>query len=139
MNALVQQAVEHWKFVAPVLTKPSNEAEYQALVNALDELLDIAGDDEAHPLAGLLDYVGDLVSEYEQRLHPLATTPNEPKELLRFLMAQHGLTQSDLPEVGNQSVISGLLSGARGFNLRHIEALNKRFGVGAGVFLSVRG
>ena len=135
MNALVKQAIDHWQFVAPVLTKPTNDSEYDALVTTLNDLLDVAGDDESHPLSSLMDYVGDLVSEYEQAHHPIATTPTEPKEILRFLMTQHGLKQSDLPEVGNQSIISGLLSGARPFNLRHIEALKKRFGVSAELFI----
>ena len=135
MNALVKQAIAHWQFVAPVLTKPTNEHEYEALVATLNDLLDIVGDDESHSLSSLMDFVGDLVSEYEQVHHPIAITPTEPKEILRFLMAQHGLKQGDLPEVGNQSIISGLLSGARPFNLRHIEALKKRFGVGADLFV----
>jgi HTH-type transcriptional regulator/antitoxin HigA len=135
MNALVKQAIEHWQFVAPILTKPTNEIEYDALVNAMDDLLDVAGDDESHPLSGLIDYMGDLVSDYEQRLHPIAQIPSEPKEILRFLMEQHHLKQSDLPEVGNQSVVSGLLSGQRSFNLRHIESLTKRFGVSAELFI----
>ena len=135
MNALVKQAVKHWQYVAPILTKPTNEIEFDALVSAMDDLLDVAGDDESHPLSGLIDYLGDLVSEYEQRQHPIAKTPSEAKEILRFLMAQHHLKQSDLPEVGNQSIISGLLSGQRAFNLRHIEALTKRFGVSAELFI----
>jgi HTH-type transcriptional regulator/antitoxin HigA len=50
-------------------------------------------------------------------------------------MEQHGLSQSGLPDVGNQSVISMLLSGTRQLNVRQINALSKRFGVPAGVFL----
>ena len=135
MNALVKEAIEHWRFVAPILIKPTNDSEYDALVNTLNDLSAVAGDDELHPLSSLLDYVGDLVSEYEHIHHPISTTPNDPKEILRFLMDQHGLKQSDLPEVGHQSIISGLLSGSRPFNLRHIEALTKRFGVSAELFI----
>jgi HTH-type transcriptional regulator/antitoxin HigA len=49
-------------------------------------------------------------------------------------MEEHGLKQSDLPEVGNQSVVSQILSGARELNVRQINALAKRFNVPAGVF-----
>jgi HTH-type transcriptional regulator / antitoxin HigA len=49
-------------------------------------------------------------------------------------MKEHGLSQADLPEVGNQSVISMLLSGARNLNIRQIRALSKRFAVPATVF-----
>lgn len=42
-------------------------------------------------------------------------------------MAEHGLTQKDLPEVGTQSVLSELLSGKRRLNLRQVKALAERF------------
>ena len=48
---------------------------------------------------------------------------------LAFLMEQHGLRQSDLPEVGAQSVVSAVLSGKRELNLRQTQALARRFGV----------
>ena len=50
-------------------------------------------------------------------------------------MQQHHLTQSDLPEVAGQSVISEILNGKRKLNLNHIKALSKRFGVTAEVFI----
>jgi HTH-type transcriptional regulator/antitoxin HigA len=58
----------------------------------------------------------------------------KPGELLSFLMEEHDLRQSDLPEVGNQSVVSQILSGARELNVRQINALAKRFKIPAGVF-----
>jgi HTH-type transcriptional regulator/antitoxin HigA len=58
----------------------------------------------------------------------------EPQEILSFLMEEHSLKQSDLPEVGNQSIVSQILSGARELNVRQINALAKRFNVPAGVF-----
>ena len=51
-------------------------------------------------------------------------------EALAFLMAQHGLRQSDLPEIGNQTKVSEILSGKRAINLRQAQALAKRFRVG---------
>jgi HTH-type transcriptional regulator/antitoxin HigA len=55
--------------------------------------------------------------------------------MLRFLMDQHGLTQSDLPEIGSQGVVSEILSGKRELNVRQIRALTERFGIGADAFL----
>jgi HTH-type transcriptional regulator/antitoxin HigA len=40
------------------------------MVGLMNSLLDTAGDDEDHPLSGLLDLVGDMVSKYEQEHHP---------------------------------------------------------------------
>lgn len=39
---------------------------YDRMVGLMNSLLDTTGDDEDHPLSGLLDLVGDMVSKYEQ-------------------------------------------------------------------------
>ena len=56
--------------------------------------------------------------------------------MLRFLLDQHGLTQTDLAaEIGGQSVVSEILSGKRAINARQAKALAARFGVSAVAFL----
>ena len=55
-------------------------------------------------------------------------------EMLQYLMEEHGLTQSDLPEVGSQGVVSEILRGKRELNVRQIRALSKRFNVSPSVF-----
>lgn len=131
MSALIKQACEHWRYVAPLLSKPANE-DYDALVEALDELLAIVGDDEDHPLASLASHMGDMLLAYDETHRPLPKASG--MEVLRYLMQEHGLTQADLPEVGAQSVISEILGGKRQLNVRHIRALSERFGVPADVF-----
>ncbi|MHA3054553.1 transcriptional regulator [Acinetobacter sp. ANC 4633] len=133
MNAMIKQAVDHWHYIAPLLTKPENEDDFNALVEALDELLDIVGDDETHPLMGLVHQLGDIVSDYENEHLPMPK--GDGRTALAFLMQQHGLGQSDLPEVATQSVISEILNGKRQFNLRQIKALCERFNVSAETFL----
>jgi HTH-type transcriptional regulator/antitoxin HigA len=132
MNPLIKQAAEHWQFVSPLLHKPTNESEYDALVDSLDELLALVGEDEAHPLASLMTHVGDLIEAYdhEHRPMPLATGA----DALRYLMQEHGLKQGDLPEMGSQSVVSEVLSGRRQLNLRQVRWLSERFGVPVEVF-----
>ena len=61
-----------------------DEAGYDRMVALMNELLDVVGDNEEHKLAGLLELVGDLVSNYE-RAH-LAIETSEPKDALRFLI-----------------------------------------------------
>ncbi len=55
--------------------------------------------------------------------------------MIRFLMEQHGLTQSDLPEIGTQGVVSEILRGKRELNVRQIKALSGRFNVPSSVFI----
>lgn len=132
MNAMIKQAVDHWRYVAPLLTKPETEEDFSTLVEALDELLDLVGDDESHPLMGLIHQLGDLVSAYENEHLPIPQ--GDGRTALAFLMEQHQLGQSDLPEVAPQSVISEILNGKRQLNIRHIKALSERFNVSADTF-----
>jgi HTH-type transcriptional regulator/antitoxin HigA len=133
MNAALKAAVTYWPRVAPVLKPARSRADYERLVLALDYVLDAGGADEKHPLALLADYLGDLVSEYEMARLPMREMP--VPELLRELMARHGVTQSQLPEIGPQSVVSSILSGKRTLNVRQISRLAKRFNLPSDVFM----
>jgi HTH-type transcriptional regulator/antitoxin HigA len=132
MSAFIKQAREHWHYVAPLLTQPTSEDAYDALVDALDELLIVVGDDEDHPLASLASQLGDMIEAYDELHRPLPKV--DGVEVLRNLVQEHGLSQGDLPEIGTQSVISEVLAGKRRLNVRHIRALSDRFGVPADVF-----
>ena len=56
--------------------------------------------------------------------------PRAPQsQVLRALMLEHGLSQSELPEIGTQSVVSELLSAKRTLNLHQVKALAERFRV----------
>ncbi len=134
MSALIKQAAEHWQFVSPLLRKPVNEADYDALAGSLDELLAIIGEDETHPLGRLAELIGDLIEAYDHEHRPLPAVSGV--ETLRYLMREHGCSQGDLPEVGTQSVISEILSGKRQLNVRQIKLLAARFAVPVAVFFN---
>lgn len=129
----VKTAMEHWCYVAPLLLLPQTEDDYNALVEALDTVLDAGGADETHPLAALADRMGELVVQYEEaHLPPIPATGIDA---LRFLMESHNVGQADLSEVASQGVISELLSGKRDLNIRQVRALSERFSVPAQVFI----
>jgi len=50
-------------------------------------------------------------------------------------MDQHHLTQSDLPEVGTQGVVSEILRGKHDLNVRQIKSFSERFHVPPGLFI----
>ena len=133
MNDNLKRAIEHWPFVSPLLTKPQSEANYDTLAEALDELLDIVGEDESHPLRGLVDLIGDWIEAYDLEHRPMPVASGV--DVLRALMREHGLNQSDLPGVGTRSVVSEILSGKRKLNLRQIRWLTERFGVTVETFI----
>ena len=132
MTLVNEELQEHWINIAPLLTI-RNEREYNAAVKRLNELLDEIGDNEKHPLYSLLDTLGTLIHAFEEEHYPIPDATGV--EVLRFLMDEHGLTQSDLPEVGSQGVVSEILSGKRELNVRQIRSLAQKFGVSSAVFV----
>jgi len=114
-----------------------NEKHYTEMVHLADSLTEAIGSAKKHPLLDLFDLVAELIRAYDAEHYVVPDAP--PREILRFLMEQHGLAQSDLPEVGNQSVVSMLLSGTRQLNVRQIQALAARFHVSPNVFIEKTG
>lgn len=131
----IREITAHYRALdAKVPLRPiRNRKDYSRAVDAMNALLDAGAADEAHPLAGLAATLGELVGEYDARQFQVPDLSG--REMLRFLMDQHGLTQSDLAEVGSQGVVSEILSGKRELNVRQVRALAERFGVGADAFL----
>lgn len=120
---------------APYFGPIRNERDYARMQSLMEQLLEEVGDDENHLLSDLLDVVGVLVGEYEDENTPGLESSN-PKDVLKFLMEQQGLKQSDLrKEIGSQGVVSEILSGARKLNARQAKALARRFGVSPLAFL----
>jgi len=132
MTVLTRDVQTHWISISPFLSV-RNEREYEIAVARLNGLLDEVGADERHPLYSLLDTLGALVHTYEEKHH--AIPASNGAEMLRFFIEEHNLTQSDLPEIGSQGVVSEILSGKRELNLRRVRALASRFGVSPAVFI----
>lgn len=132
MTLLTNEIQTHWANIAPLLSI-RNEREYNAAVKRLNTLLDEIGDNEKYPLYGLLDTLGSLIALYEEEHYPIPEATGA--EVLRFLMDEHGLTQSDLPEIGSQGVVSEILTGKRELNVRQIRGLAKRFKISPAVFV----
>ena len=108
------------------------ETDYNRAIEMLNKLLDEVGDNESHPLYNFLEVLGTLIESYEEdhvKIPDVAA-----REVLKYLMEEHGLTQADLSEIGSQGVVSEILRGKRELNTRQIKALSKRFRVSPAVF-----
>ncbi|KQM78388.1 type II toxin-antitoxin system HigA family antitoxin [Xylophilus sp. Leaf220] len=110
-----------------------SEAQYEEILAATDALMDELARNESSPIAGLVALLADRIQEYEARVH---SWPNDaaPAHVLRFLMEEHGLKQSDLSDIASQGVISEILSGKRELNVRQIAELARRFNVSPATF-----
>lgn len=111
-----------------------SERHYRSMISFMNDLLDMVGDRETHPLMGLLDVVTAFVHDYEERNVEIPDAT--PAVVLGFLIEQNNLRQSDLAEdFGSQSNVSEVLGGKREINARQARALAKRFGVSPAVFI----
>lgn len=109
-----------------------SERQYDRAVKKLNELLDMVGDDEAHPLYDVLDTLGILIHAYEETQYPVS--PVRGKDVLKFLVEEHQLAPSNLPEVGDEVAVSELLAGKRELSVENIRALSMRFGLSPATF-----
>ena len=121
----IEEISKQWRALVPFLSVPQAENDYDNLAAFLDHLIDEVGNDESHPLSTLMDTVGTLIEAYD-REH-FSFSEGSPIEALKYLMKEHGLTQSDLSELGSQGVVSEILTGKRFLSVRQIKALSKRF------------
>lgn len=132
MNQILNQAIKHWSYIAPLVKRPKNSKEHAKLVDQLDELLETIGDNENHRLMGLADILSNLIATYEGEHFK---SKDKGIDALKFLMESHQLHQSDLPEIASQGVLSEILNGKRQLNMRQIKLLAKRFHVDPSTFI----
>ncbi|MGK7899023.1 MAG: type II toxin-antitoxin system HigA family antitoxin [Xenococcus sp. (in: cyanobacteria)] len=132
MSTIAPEIKQQWTLIAPYLTI-SNDQEYEQAIARLNSLIDEVGTNEAHPLYSLLDTLGILIEAYESENYEIPDCTGV--EMLLYLMEEHSLTQSDLPEIGSQEVLSEIINGKRELNIRQVKTLAQRFHISSSVFL----
>ena len=70
MEITASQVQQSWGNLASMVFVPHREEDYQRLVEVLDRLIDLVGEDESHPLASMMEVVGVLVAKYEEEYVP---------------------------------------------------------------------
>ncbi len=111
-----------------IRTEEQNESYLEALYQ-LEQNHERWGPGEAE----LADLLTLLIEDFEGRHYQLPKTST--RELLQFLMDQHGLKQKDLADVlGTPSIVSEVMSGKRELNKEHIRRLSERFHVSPEIF-----
>ncbi|KHE93358.1 MAG: hypothetical protein SCABRO_00896 [Candidatus Scalindua brodae] len=136
MNVLEQELTETikvWPTVSKVVSTINTKAHYKKVVKLLNRLIDEVSETENPSIGSLIDTLGTLIKDYEDRNIP--EPEGEPIGCLKYLMEEHGLKQSDLKELGSQGIVSEILSGQRRLNVRQVKALSKRFNVSSATFI----
>jgi HTH-type transcriptional regulator/antitoxin HigA len=78
--------------------------------------------------------LGKLIEDYDSHAHPLPELP--PYEMIRFLMEQRGIKQTELTAVfGSRGIASEVLNGKREPSKAHIRKLAEFFHVSPELFL----
>lgn len=133
LQALVEQL--RGEFVSGINTP----ADYARATALLDELTDghVLSKYEDNILIELEDALLVYERDAEQFAHFNATigAPVAPLELLRNLMEIHGLSGSELPEIGDKTAVSKVLNGSRPISHKMAYALSARFAMQPGAFI----
>ena len=134
-------AYETFMQTAHAYVNLSNEEDYNAALVALEEILEAAEDTAKDILNPLIEILSQAIGAYEEQDQELVAFLEEADAtpidvaLLRTLMRQHELTGSDLPEIGDKTMVSKVLNGKRILQRHAMELLGERFGIRPAMFL----
>jgi HTH-type transcriptional regulator / antitoxin HigA len=104
--------------------------------NAVEMIDRLAGFDLTADQEDYLDALSTFVEAYERDRFPPDSAPLAPLAALKFLVAEHGMTASDLGRLlGNRTTGAAILSGRRSLSKVHIKKLAAHFKVQPGLFL----
>lgn len=115
---------------------PHDEAEYDALIEEIEALLDEdpARDTEAYERLELLSV---LAETYEREHHPVEAYGATPQQAVDFMLEQKGMDRSELARImGGRSRVSEFFSGKRSLSLGQVRALRGELGIPADLLIT---
>ena len=136
----IVDAYNEFMMTAQPFLNISNEEDYQDALSVLEEVLESSSDTVNDPLNPLIDLLSNAIEIYETQDVSLQNfiieAENIPVDLalLKILMREHHLTGSDLPEIGDKTMVSKILNGKRVLSRVAIEKLSKRFDLRPSMF-----
>lgn len=133
-------AYEEFMASAHTYVNIETESAYQEALDTLETILESADDSLDEPLNPLIDMLIDAIENYEMQDQELTAFVDESSSLppditlLKTLMRNHNLTGSDLPEIGDKTMVSKVLNQKRTLTRQAIERLASRFGIRPSMF-----
>lgn len=97
------------------------EEEYHRLLGAAAALMDKPEDEMSEEEGRLLELLGILIDEYENRAHPLPKA--KPHKMLAYLLEEKNMKPSDLWTVLPKSRVSEILNGKRSISKAQAKQL----------------
>jgi HTH-type transcriptional regulator/antitoxin HigA len=136
INYVNQKSAREFHLPISVFKRPNNSKEYAYLEKVLDNLIDEVRGNENHPLALVMQIIGENLEQYDNEHFPTIGANVSDIELVTFLMNSHELRQSDLADIfGGQANVSKFLSGERSLSKSQILGLKNKFKISADFFL----
>ncbi|WP_432473620.1 helix-turn-helix domain-containing protein [Amphritea sp. HPY] len=118
----------------------ASDEEYDSALKTLEQVLESSGDTLNDPMNPLIDMLSHAIERYEAQDEELIAFVAEAEAipadiaLLRTLMSQYQLTGSDLPEIGDKTMVSKVLNQKRTLSRQAIEKLSERFDLRPSMF-----
>ena len=110
-----------------------DEVDYRNALNVLDAM---AGFEMNSDQEDYFEAIATFVEKYEGERHAIDDPKITPVELLRSLMSEHGMSESDLGRLlGDRSLGHRILSGERELSKTHIRILAEHFSLNPGALL----
>lgn len=131
------QKTDHkFHFPVSVFKKPSNAREYSNLEKILDKLIDEVRGNGNHPLAIVMQIIGENLEQYDNEHYPAIGHNVNEIDMVKYLMKSRKLHQADLADIfGGQANVSKYLNGKRPLSKNQIAGLKKKFGISADFFV----
>ena len=143
VNFAIVEAYQDFMAAALPLINIETEVQYEETLETLESVLESAEDTLDDPLNPLIDMLSQAIERYESRNESVVAFDEGAESLpvdvalLRTMMRQHRLTGSDLPEIGDKTMVSKVLKGKRILSRQAIEKLSERFGLRPAMFFEV--
>ena len=115
------------------------EKQYKVSCERIEELLQLVGNDTSENDRNVieLDFISDLVADYEEKYFPVKS-PNL-EEVIRLRMYEMGITQNKLAEIleVSPSRVSEYLNGKSEPTLKVARTISKKLNIDASIVLGV--
>jgi HTH-type transcriptional regulator/antitoxin HigA len=134
MNAIIENEKYAALVVQVLPTAIQTEEEYEIMLANINELMSRSDESLSVEENRLLETLAILVEAYEDEHYPIPEA--EPNEILKMLMKEHNLKQSDLLDVfGSSGIASEVVNGKRSISKAQAKKLAERFKVSVELFI----
>jgi HTH-type transcriptional regulator/antitoxin HigA len=134
MISIIENKIYADLFVKVLPTAIQSEEEYEILLENINELMSKGENDLSPEEIRLLETLTILVEAYEDEHYP--SPELAPNEVLKYLMEENGLKQSDLLHIfGSSGIASEVVNGKRAISKTQAKKLAEHFKVSVELFI----